>query len=203
MESPQAQLASPPDFQDATSRILRAIADARGSAKTVVLELLAREPRFLSRALELAEPAPADGTPYSRRILFSSPLGDAMVAGWRAGARCLPHDHSGAHGVVTVLKGRFFEQAYQLRDGFRAVGGENEFATGDFRLVVPGEIHSLRAEAGGITLHLYAPPIRGMRIYDETSRTIYTVADDCGAWIPRDERLIRARTPLDRHSLHD
>lgn len=47
------------------------------------------------------------------------------------------------------------------------------------------------AEAGNtglITLHLYAPPITGMKVYDLEKCAACVVSDDCGAWWPDDLR---------------
>ncbi|WP_236561071.1 hypothetical protein [Pontibacillus sp. HMF3514] len=38
--------------------------------------------------------------------------------------------------------------------------------------------------AGLVTLHLYAPPITGMMVYDLETCAACVVSDDCGAWWP-------------------
>ncbi|MGZ3693976.1 MAG: cysteine dioxygenase, partial [Bdellovibrionota bacterium] len=165
--------------------------------------LLASDANFLTESLSLAAPLPPEDEPYSRKIIYNGTLGDVMVARWRKGARCLPHDHGGAHGLVTVLMGEFFEQPFTAGEHFAPFGPELRFAQGDIEAVVSTEIHSLRAVTEGVTLHLYSPPIRGMKVYDEDDRIIYTVADNCGAWIPSDKNLILGRQPFGADPLHD
>lgn len=195
-----AEIKTTPLFKEALAGILAAIG---ASSPAQARELLTGNGEFLAAALELAAPLPKDGTPYSRKIIYNGPLGDVMVAHWPAGAVCLPHDHGGAHGLVTVLRGEFFEQPFRGGKHFAAHGKEQRFGTGDIESVIPSEIHSLRAVTEGVTLHLYSPPVRGMKVYDQASRTVFTVADNCGAWIPSDESLILRRESFGADSLHD
>ena len=55
-------------------------------------------------------------------------------------------------------------------------------------------IHSMLALSAGTTLHLYAPSITGMRVFDTQARQTLIVADDCGAWLPDDPQLVQKRT---------
>lgn len=164
--------------------------------------ILLANPRYLADCRELAAPLPSDGTPYSRKIIYSGPLGEAMVAHWVEGAECLAHDHGEAMGIVTVLEGEFYEQSFLLADSLRALGKAKRIQEGDFMPVDARDIHSLKAAREGTTLHFYAPPIRRMKVYDQNSRTIYTVSDSCGAWIPDDESLILAREAFGADPLH-
>jgi hypothetical protein len=174
----------------------------RGEKLDRVISLVLANPGYIASALAAANPLPLDGTPYSRKILFNGPEGEAMIARWPAGKACLPHDHGEARGLVTILKGSFCEQVFSVSGSSLAKAGEARvFTHGDFLPVAPQMIHGMRAQTEGITLHLYAPSVRGMKVYDE--HTAYTVADDCGAWIPRDPSLILRREPIGSNSLHD
>src|ERR1043165_7967198 len=55
---------------------------------------------------------PNDGEPYSRTILRVDDEVEIMLARWRPGQRCAPHDHGGAGGFVIVLQGRFEERRF-------------------------------------------------------------------------------------------
>lgn len=199
MNSASMNLKSSAGLHETIGQLLLAIGGREKGAR----ELLAGNPDFLRAMLALAAPLPTDGTPYSRKVIYTGPLGDAMVAHWPAGATCLPHDHGGAHGLVTVLQGDFFEQSYRPGKHFKAHGSEQRFAEGDIESVIPSEVHSLRAVTEGVTLHLYSPAIKGMKVYDQETRTVFTVADNCGAWIPADERLIALREAFGADPLHD
>ena len=43
-------------------------------------------------------------------------------------------------------------------------------------------------EKGLVTLHLYSPPISGMKVYDLEKCAACLVSDDCGAWWPEEQR---------------
>ncbi|HTB59503.1 MAG TPA: cysteine dioxygenase family protein [Polyangia bacterium] len=136
---------------------------------------------------------PEPGEPYGRRALHRDEEGEVMLAGWGRDAACAPHDHAGGEGVVHVLAGAFTETDWIWRDGILARGTSRRWEAGQSIPVVAGGIHSMVAEGAGTTLHLYRPAISGMRVFDPARRQTLSVRDDCGAWVPRDERLILAR----------
>jgi cysteine dioxygenase len=144
---------------------------------------------------------PESDEPYGRRPLYRETAGEVMLAGWRGGAECAPHDHAGGEGVVLVLVGTFTETEWLWHEGGLARGPSRRWQAGDAIPVAVGGIHSMRAhgdrnddgQAGGTTLHLYRPAIAGMRVFDRARRQTLAVRDDCGAWIPRDEALIVSR----------
>lgn len=161
------------------------------------------DPVYLAEAMQLAPPPPTDGTPYSRLVVYAGPEGEAMIAHWHVASVCLPHDHGDAHGVVSVLRGDFVEEGYTHGDSFSKLDNQRSYAAGTFMPVVPGDIHRMAAAGGGLTLHLYAPIIRDMKVYDEKSGSILTVAGKCGAWVPEDPADILGRQPLHRNPLHN
>lgn len=165
-------------------------------------------PFFLKEIRLLAAPLPESNEPYSRRLIFSSSIGEVMIAHWPSGAMCFPHDHGGSSGVVSVLEGSFFERSFVLNHfpsqvELGPIGPEVKYETGSLIPVSPGDIHHMRTPTGGITLHIYTPAIQGMKVYDEVKRCIYTVHNNCGAWVPLDERLIIRRESFDSYLIHD
>ncbi|HEX5098694.1 MAG TPA: cysteine dioxygenase family protein [Polyangiaceae bacterium] len=140
-------------------------------------------------------PRCADAEPYGRRVLHTSSRGEVMLAGWRAGACSAPHDHGRAEGVVVVLQGRFVERAYACGEPPLVVASERELAAGDLIRVSPGIVHDMRSREAGLTLHLYAPGIEEMRVYDPVGRVTWRVSGTSGAWLPRVPEMIRERIP--------
>lgn len=183
-------------------QLLAAFAEAFDRCPTRFSSFLAGETDFLARVAAAAAPLPTDGTPYSRNLIYSGAVGEAMVAHWPAGSICWPHDHGGAWGLVTVLRGKVYELDFTLDGALLPSGEEKAYAAGSAIPVAPGGIHRMRAEPDSITLHLYSPCIREMKVYDQRSGFIYTVADECGAWIPQDPKLIVRHESFDRHPLH-
>jgi cysteine dioxygenase len=135
---------------------------------------------------------PAPGEPYGRRSLHRDELGEVMLAGWGE-AECAPHDHAAGEGMVHVLAGSFTETEWVWREGLLQRGAVRRWGAGDSIPVVAGTIHSMIAHDAGTTLHLYRPPISGMRVFDPVRQETLSVRDDCGAWIPRDEGMIVSR----------
>jgi hypothetical protein len=70
-------------------------------------ELLARVARARSTLAAVAQ-LPNDGEPYSRSILRVDDEVEIMLARWRPGHGCAPHDHGGAGGFVIPVKGAFW-----------------------------------------------------------------------------------------------
>ncbi len=56
-------------------------------------------------ALDAVAQLPADGEPYSRTILRVDDQVEIMLARWRPGHGCAPHDHGGAGGFVIPVEG--------------------------------------------------------------------------------------------------
>jgi len=150
----------------------------------------------LSRADEAraARPMPRAGQPYGRRVLLATAEGEVMLASWRRGASCAPHDHGEARGVVVVLEGGFTEEVYAASSGggIRGVSSRTVSA-GDAIAVGRGLVHDMRAHGDGMTLHVYVPGVHAMRVYDREARATLLVAGDCGAWVPGDPSQVLGR----------
>jgi hypothetical protein len=128
--------------------------------------------------------------PYGRVLLHRDQRGEVMLAGWQAGRRCAPHDHDDARGIVVVASGAFTETRYRHRAGSLTAVGTSTASVGDVLAVTSGLIHDLHCNAAGATLHVYVPAIERMRVYDVVTRTTLIVAEDCGAWLPRDAKHV-------------
>jgi predicted metal-dependent enzyme (double-stranded beta helix superfamily) len=143
----------------------------------------------LRQIIPSGEPA----RPYSRRILHLSKDCEIMLAQWAPGMECAPHDHGSSGGFVHFLKGDFVEKHYELKDGVLRETTSRQIAAGEIVKVQPGEIHSCFSRDGGTTLHIYTPPIDGMRVFDIVNKQILTVHSSAGAWLPQPEELILSR----------
>ena len=138
--------------------------------------------------------AAAEGEPYGRRVLYRDGVGEVVLASWSGNEACAPHDHGTSLGAVFVVQGHFRETVYRMQSGLLEAVSRRDFARGDLLPVEREEIHGMEPLEPGVTLHVYAPPISCMRVFDRDRREALTVADECGAWIPRDVRLVTART---------
>jgi len=133
--------------------------------------------------------------PYARNSLIADPDCEVMLARWTPGVVCAPHDHGASSGWVFFVEGRFEEIDYRW-DGFGLVRGARAIReAGTWAPVRSDEIHSCVCESAGLSLHVYFPRIRAMRVFDlERERTL-VVGDDCGAWIPVEATQTRKVTP--------
>lgn len=145
---------------------------------------------FSGSSVEAAEP-------YARRVLFRGAESEVMLARWRAGRACAPHDHGGATGRVVILAGRFEEQTFCERAGMLEVTRRRVLGPGQVAHVDSSLIHAMRALNGGLTLHFYWPAIGSMRVFDLAKRETLRVSAECGAWVPRNLAQILAKTPWD------
>lgn len=159
------------------------------STFTANLRSLRNDPHAVLRAFEgvvlneLNSNVPARH-PYSRRVLYSGSDCEIMLARWRAGAPCAPHDHGASNGWVFYLEGSFLETSYAWSaNSLEETDVANHPASSHTR-VESGEIHSCVSPTGGLSLHVYFPRIERMKVYDVAERRTLIVSDDCGAWLP-------------------
>jgi len=146
-------------------------------------ELLARVAQARPALDAIAQP-PKPGEPYSRLILRADDEVEIMVARWRPGHRCAPHDHGGAGGFVIAVEGTFQERRFRW-DGARLVVAETTTRPeGEAIGISPDDIHDMGAEAGGLSLHFYSPPAPGMRLFDMERAEVLELVGNYGAWIP-------------------
>lgn len=129
---------------------------------------------------------------YSRTVLLSTPELEVMVASWRQGHECMPHDHGYSEGCVVNLLGRFKETSYAF-EGEQLIKTGEAFHQNLYSLmdVDTARVHSMHCvDKEGLTLHIYSPAIDNMKVFDPSVRRTLTVANNCGAWIPVDQKQI-------------
>ncbi|WP_454791678.1 methyltransferase domain-containing protein [Mycolicibacterium lutetiense] len=138
---------------------------------------------------------PNDGEPYSRTILRVDDEVEIMLARWRPGHRCAPHDHGGAGGFVIVLDGRFEERRFGWDGPRLTVTGSTEHLAGAVTGITSDVIHDMTGLDGGLTLHFYSPPATSMRVFDLDRSEMLELIGNYGAWIPQGQH---PRIPLAR-----
>ena len=149
-------------------------------------ELLARVARA-KPALDKRATDPNDGEPYSRTILRVDDEVEIMLARWRPGQRCAPHDHGGAGGFVIALDGRFEERRFDWDGPRLTVTSSTEHHTGEVTSITSEVIHDMAGLDGGLTLHFYSPPATSMRVFDVDRSEMLELVGNYGAWIPQEQ----------------
>ncbi|MFC7371940.1 cysteine dioxygenase [Fictibacillus iocasae] len=138
--------------------------------------------------------------PYFRKLLYKSEDVEMLVMNW-SDVACAPHDHGDSHGYIHVLEGESVNTVYEVDEG----GLPSELfvkvqKSGQVLYAPRKGVHKMQAAGGGrlVTLHLYAPPISGMKVYDLEACAVCVVSDDCGAWWPEETRQKVREIKLER-----
>src|SRR5271166_2445242 len=157
-------------------------------------ELLARVGQARPTLAAVAQ-LPNAGEPYSRSILRVDGEVEIMLARWRPGHGCAPHDHGGAGGFVIPVEGTFLERRFGW-DGPRLVVAEQATRPEGAPIRISSEdIHDMTAGASGLTLHFYSPPASSMRVFDLERAEALELVGNYGAWIPQGDH---PRVPFSR-----
>ncbi|OBK23213.1 hypothetical protein A5634_05915 [Mycobacterium asiaticum] len=147
-------------------------------------ELLARAAAAQPLLAGLASD-PADGEPYSRSILRVDDQVEIMLARWRPGHSCAPHDHGGSGGFVVAVEGSFHERRFGWDESRLVVDEAAIHEQGTAIHISPEVIHDMAAETAGLSLHLYSPPPTSMRVFDLQRAEALELVGNYGAWIPQ------------------
>jgi ubiquinone/menaquinone biosynthesis C-methylase UbiE/predicted metal-dependent enzyme (double-stranded beta helix superfamily) len=177
----------PPISRDALAELaplLDALASVAIRGEMPGSELLARVAQAGPTLAEVAK-VPNEGEPYSRSILRADDEVEIMLARWRPGHGCAPHDHGGAGGFVIPVEGTFVERRFAW-DGPRLIVAEHASrAEGVPIRIAPKDIHDMTAGSRGLTLHFYSPPASSMRVFDLERAEVLELVGNYGAWIPQ------------------
>lgn len=128
--------------------------------------------------------------PYYRKLLFKNDKLELLVMNWSE-LECAPHDHGNSYGWIQVMSGTAKNTVYKVKDHLLP---EEIFIqlheNGKLFFAPKKAVHKMAVsdQANLVTLHLYSPPITGMKVYDLTKCAACIVSDDCGAWWPEEDR---------------
>ena len=134
---------------------------AAGWPAALDVEALAARARFSDRA-------------YTRTVLHRAAGWEVLLAGWLPGQRTAPHGHGESFGVTCVLEGTLGEVEYRLAPGGQVVkAGRRKHGPGSVFHEQPHTIHHVEhaGRVRAVSLHLYAPPLRRMELYEGSTGT--------------------------------
>lgn len=106
---------------------------------------------------------------YTRHKVFRNEFVELLVIAWLPTQETLIHDHHGSHGVVRVFEGAITEIKYKFDDEKKVqINSTNEAGAGTLAGVGEPDIHKLgnNGNQNAISIHVYAPPLNGMNIYE-------------------------------------
>ena len=111
---------------------------------------------------------------YTRTVLHRTAGWEVLLVGWLPGQRTPRHGHGESFGATCVLEGALTEVEYRLGPGGQVLESERrKYVAGSVFHEQPHTIH--RVEHAGrvraVSLHLYAPPLQRMELYDGSTGT--------------------------------
>lgn len=130
-----------------------------------------------------------EGKPYYRKLLYKNEEVELLVMNWSQ-LECAPHDHGDSQGWIQVLSGISINSVYEVnRNGLPKELFNEYHHQGKFFYAPKKGIHKMQAsdDTNLVTLHLYSPPITGMKVYDLQKCAACVVSEDCGAWWPDEQ----------------
>ncbi|WP_226666471.1 cysteine dioxygenase [Metabacillus litoralis] len=129
------------------------------------------------------------GKPYYRKLLFKNDCLELLVMDWSE-LECSPHDHGQSYGWIQVIKGTAKNTVYEMKGDQFPIELLTELQEEGKLFFAPHKgIHKMAVskDSNLVTLHLYSPPITGMKVFDLEKCAACIVSDDCGAWWPDDQ----------------
>ena len=130
--------------------------------------------------------------PYGRNKIVNNGKIEIVFLTWGPDQICDVHDHGESCGVVKVVKGNISNIIYSPD----SVTGEpmhkqEEYVVDDVFIEVPKDSwHQMKNNLKDFTytLHVYAPPVENMQVFDKDNKELITVDEECGAWTTEPER---------------
>ncbi|SDM68948.1 cysteine dioxygenase [Fictibacillus solisalsi] len=142
--------------------------------------------------------------PYGRQIIYQNDHIEILVMQWSSYLDCAPHDHGQSYGWVQIIAGCSDHWIYEIsHDSLPWEKLKRKEKSGSYLNVGKGMIHKMgsRGEESLITLHVYSPPISGMKVYDLNKCAACIVSEDCGAWWPEEQKqqlkTLRLKSPFE------
>ncbi|TXC93041.1 hypothetical protein FS935_02275 [Metabacillus litoralis] len=134
------------------------------------------------------------GKPYYRKLLFKNDYLELLVMNWSE-LECAPHDHGQSCGWIQVVKGAAKNTVYEATGSYLPLELLTEIQEEGNMFFAPYKgVHKMAVSQDSklVTLHLYSPPITGMKVFDLEKCATCVVSDDCGAWWP-DEQVQKVK----------
>jgi hypothetical protein len=126
-----------------------------------------------------------------RTVLHRDGQGEVVLAMWTGQESCAPHDHGRSQGAVWVLEGSVRECWVRAERGLYRTFAQHVHGPCSLLPLARGVIHTLEPLGPAVTLHVYAPQVSCMRVFERDPAD--ALAPEERGWIPRDVRLVNGR----------
>jgi predicted metal-dependent enzyme (double-stranded beta helix superfamily) len=118
---------------------------------------------------------------YARNLVVRTPHFELLVLCWRPGQHSTIHDHAGSLNAIRVRSGQLTSRVFRPVAGAAVGEGPVELVS-EVRIgpgqplvgVDRGGVHQLAdtSDARLVTLHVYAPPLRELTVFDTESPVV-------------------------------
>lgn len=133
---------------------------------------------------------------YSRNLVVQTDNSALYVMTWLPGQFTAIHDHRGSTCGVRVLSGTMTEIRYLMApSGCLYPAGTSALHSGELSVSIDEDVHqvgNIEKDEGLVTLHLYTPPMKGMKFYDTRD-----------TWIKGYDELIASTVKLSAPTIHE
>lgn len=133
--------------------------------------------------------------PYGRNKVFNNGKIEIVFLTWGPDQICDVHDHGESCGLVKVVKGSISNIIYSPdKETGEPKHQQEEYVVDDVFIEVPKDSwHQMKnnQDKFSYTLHVYAPPVEDMQVFDKDKKQLITVDEECGAWTTEPERYRR------------
>ena len=135
--------------------------------------------------------------PYGRNILINNGTIEVVFLSWGPNRICDVHDHGVSCGLVKVIKGNISNIIYSPDKATgEPIHQQEEYVVDDVFIEVPKDSwHQMKnnLDEFSYTLHVYAPPVTDMQVFDKEKKQLITVNDKCGAWTTDTEHHLKVK----------
>ena len=118
---------------------------------------------------------------YERNPICSGPGWELVCICWRPGQTSPVHDHRGSGCGILVLRGTLTETVFETTsDGPMAKTGSRDLHQGEICASHDDDIHRIEnaGEENLVTLHVYTPPLRDVRLFDAATGAVRPLTYD-------------------------
>ncbi len=118
---------------------------------------------------------------YELNPICSGPGWELVCICWRPGQTSPVHDHRGSGCGILVLRGTLTETVFETTsDGPMAETGRRDLHQGEICASHDEDIHRIEnaGEENLVTLHVYTPPLRDVRLFDAATGAVRPLTYD-------------------------
>jgi cysteine dioxygenase len=106
---------------------------------------------------------------YQRNVIKKTANYELVFICWKPGQKTPIHDHFGSDCAFLILEGISTETVYEQKNSKLIEEKSRTYVPGEVCAAEEQDIHQISNHEKGnlVNLHVYSPPLKGFKIYDE------------------------------------